>query len=189
MENENNGVQGMPQGATPESEAQAAPEAVQQVAPEVAQTTPQPQPQPTPVSGAVPPEKPEKKGNGLVKGLIIGGIIFVLVAAIAVAAIIYFVTRPKTIDISKYVDVTFDGADGYGTADVDIDDALLKDIKSAMKDKGTYSEHKFDKVLDSFYDYEVDPDSELSNGDKVKVKFDISKDKFKDYGIVFKNIT
>ena len=44
MENENNGVQGMPQGATPESEAQAAPEAVQQVAPEVAQTTPQPQP-------------------------------------------------------------------------------------------------------------------------------------------------
>ena len=58
-----------------------------------------------------------------------------------------------------------------------------------MKDKGTYSEHKFDKVLDSFYDYEVDPDSELSNGDKVKVKFDISKDKFKDYGIVFKNTT
>ena len=133
MENENNGVQEMPQGATPESEAQVAPEAVQQaqeavqqVAPEVAQTTPQPQP--TPVSGAVPPEKPQKKGNGLVKGLIIGGIIFVLVAAIAVAAIIYFVTRPKTIDISKYVDVTFDGADGYGTADVDIDDALLKDI-------------------------------------------------------------
>ena len=190
MENENNGVQGMPQGATPESEAQAAPEVAQQAAPEATQAAQAtPQPQPTPVSGAVPPEKPQKKGNGLVKGLIIGGIIFVLVAAIAVAAIIYFVTRPKTIDISKYVDVTFDGADGYGTADVDIDDALLKDIKSAMKDKGTYSEHKFDKVLDSFYDYEVDPDSELSNGDKVKVKFDLSKDKFKDYGIVFKNTT
>ena len=57
MENENNGVQGMPQGATPESEAQAAPEAVQQAQEAVQQVAPEVEQQAAPEAAQATPRQ------------------------------------------------------------------------------------------------------------------------------------
>ena len=139
--------------------------------------------------------KPAKKSHkGLIIGLICGGV--ALLAAI-IGIVLFIVLSgggTEDVDLSKYFKVTFEGADGYGEATVDFDETkLYKDMCEASK--------KFDKIYSgsgnvsdkarSNYrkmkdiDYYLDKDSELSNGDKVKLKVEFDNEAANDLGINF----
>ena len=105
----------------PVPEPTPAPEPVPAPAP-----VPEPAPEPTP---APAPEK--KKGR---TGLIVGIAAAVLLAAAAV--LYFFVLRPRSaeVDPGRYLEVTFDGADGSGRAWVSLDwEGFIEEIARAKK--------------------------------------------------------
>ena len=104
-------------------------------------------------------------------------VIFVGIAAIAVIfmAIILVVTHKKKINLNDYVTVVFEGYDSFGTASVDFDyDKLYKTLKDADS-----------KAVCNDLSWELDKDSELSNGDTVTLSFSFDNDTAKKYGIKF----
>lgn len=104
--------------------------------------------------------KDKKKGK---KVAIITAIVAVLVA---VCLIVYFAVFAKTtLDMSKYFELSYDGYNGYATVEGKLKE---KDLKKAIKDSSVA--RRFIKKLN----YEIKNDEDLSNGDKVEVKFNIS---------------
>lgn len=82
----------------------------------------------------------EKESGSNRKGVfIIGGII--IAAIIAVIVLISTADHTETIDLNKYVSITTDGYDGYGTAQYELDtDALCSEFISKYKLKERDSE-------------------------------------------------
>lgn len=131
-------------------------------------------------------------GAGLSKRM--KAIIAGAVGCIVLGAGVYMVTAaPKTIDMNKYLEVTFDGYDGYGTASKEVDWEKLKaDYSGKIKYKrstkkafnaayGDYTdgadmEDLVDPVdiIEASVDPEFETDSrKLSNGDKVEISWDV----------------
>ena len=116
----------------------------------------------------------------------------VVVAIIAVIAIVIGVSNSKkTVDLSDYYTVTFDGADSAGTATVECEETALY---NALTDAGgskilsatasSYYEPQYD-IIDSI-EVKVSPNEDLSNGDEVTVTYTYSEATAKQYGIKLK---
>ena len=106
---------------------------------------------------------PKKKGTAKLAIIIILAICLI----VGIATAVYFLFfSAKTIDMEKYIKVTYDGYDGYATATVELDKA----IKDEFEDSSTFKSFKKKVEL------EITSDNyDLKNGDTLKVKVDISK--------------
>lgn len=146
-----------------------------------------------PHAKASDPSSPKKsKSSGLSKRVkaIVAGVAGCVILGVGV----YMVTAaPKTIDMNKYLDVSFDGYDGYGTASKEVDwDKLKSDYSGKIKYKkstkkafhAAYGDYADGADMEDLVDpvdiieASVDPTFEtdsrkLSNGDKVEVSWDV----------------
>lgn len=106
-------------------------------------------------------EKTKKKGT--FKKILIIFLVCAIIGA-ALSAVYFLFLRKTEIDLEKYLKVTYDGYDGFATASVDFD----RSLKDCFDDSSVYK--KFKKKAE----IEIDNNSDLKNGDTIKVKVDIS---------------
>ena len=111
-------------------------------------------------------------------GLIIALVIIIIAAA--VGGFFFYQGKIKTVDVNlnDYIgkkDVIFKGEDGSGTASVDTK-AVKKKIKKEY-DEGFISKMQLERVMNSIENLKLYPtlDSDLTNGDKIKVEAEFSK--------------
>ncbi|MBQ8995114.1 MAG: hypothetical protein IJ091_04810 [Oscillospiraceae bacterium] len=108
------------------------------------------------------------------KYLIIG-----LAALACIAAVFALISNMgKTVDLGKYVVVTYDGYDEYGTATASLDwEALFKkygdNITYTRKAKGMAQKTSAMEYLMTVVSYKVDKTSDLSNGEEIHVTFTV----------------
>jgi hypothetical protein len=117
-----------------------------------------------------------------------------IIAAAVVAAlvIIFIVTRPPKIKLSKYMDIDVKGYNGYGTATASFDDkAFEKDFKGKIKFTSEGKKEVDDNlgelsdllgvgkngnmemmIIEEAFNGKLSKDSKLSNGDKLTYKWD-----------------
>lgn len=120
--------------------------------------------------------KPKKKfGKKTILGIVVA-------CVVAIAGIIfYFISTTSPVDLSQYIIVTYDGYNGYGLANVDIDwdsarekygNSIKFNDKASQDTFGIFSSQSnvFD-VLEYSFNVEVEPSTELSNGDTVTVSW------------------
>ncbi|MCR5690795.1 MAG: zinc ribbon domain-containing protein [Eubacterium sp.] len=127
--------------------------------------------------------------------LIIGIVAFVLIAALV--TLFFIVTHKKKIDLSEYTTVTFEGYNGYGTADVDLDEDAIATI--LLDEKGIKIED-YKNVFSALSDTEdllpiysamealdcsIDKTENLKNGDTVTVTYTFNNDLAKKCGVKF----
>ena len=134
---------------------------------------------PQPSAENAPATKAKKKINA---GMII------LVAACLFALLFGGVSisnARRTIDLNKFTTVSFEGFDGYGSADVTIDwDAIEEQYgerislnKKAKDYLGGWAEfYEPVEALQLFVDYSLDKRRDLSNGDTVALTYEIDED-------------
>lgn len=125
--------------------------------------------------------------------IFLGGIIVAIVVVIVLLCTLF---GTPTINMNKYTTVTYDGYDGYGTANVEIDwDKLTKDCKGKLK-YTSKANKQFNAVGESLgfngnmedvadptsiiqmavsASIDNDDNGSLSNGDKVDIKYDVSE--------------
>ncbi|MCH5267311.1 MAG: zinc-ribbon domain-containing protein [Lachnospiraceae bacterium] len=137
-------------------------------------------------------------------GIIVAGVI-VLIAVIALIS-----NRSETIDLTKYVELKYEGYEGYGTAAIewnekkfikaigeavgadanDFYDAVvdfdMKDLEKAIDDDDIDAEDLMEMIYEIYEDAKLDKESELKNGDTVTVTFKYDNEDAKDFGIKFK---
>ncbi len=89
------------------------------------------------------------------------------------------------VDLTQYIDVTVDGKDGEGTADITIDtESLLSDLMSNPDNKSFFK--KNEKKVESFTEsitVNFDKDTKLSNGDELVFEVEYDEDLAKDLKI------
>lgn len=111
-------------------------------------------------------EKPPKKKMGTFKKSIIAILIIVIVCAIG--SLIYFLGfAPRTIDLSQYIVLDYEGFDGRATATASVNEEALNEY---LKDDDLAKKFA-DRIEEnlSLSEYE-----DLSNGDEIEAKVDIS---------------
>ena len=190
-----------PQTAQAQNAQGAQPQAAQSA--QAQQTTAQPGVQPAPQAGqgggtVYGQAKPSRIPDGMLPKIIAGAGAAVVVL---VLIIVLAVTHKTTIKLEDYTTVTFNGYDGYGTAEVSLDyDKMTQVIAKKGKFKGIARTQNdtLNDLADSITDavgpsslaysvsYDIDKDSSLSNGDKVKVVFSYDNDIAKKFKIKFK---
>ena len=118
----------------------------------------------------------------------------ILIFAVVMIGIIFFVTRENTIDLNSYLSVEFNGVDTKGKANLIVDSERLEiDIFKAIGGKVDGSEIennielnlKMNTLIDS-YDFYLDKQEDLANGDIVTVDAAINNDFAKENNFVFK---
>ena len=117
-----------------------------------------------------------------------------IIAVVAILAVVLFVNRRKTIDLNKYFTASFEGYNGQGEAYAELDksDRLLSDLFDAAgysKDsKGDSKEDEiFEKMIMSVIDSaHFEQNSDLKNGDKIKISYSYDNKLAKKYHIRFK---
>ncbi len=104
-------------------------------------------------------------------------IIAVVAAAVVIVALVVGVSASRRINLNKYVEVTFEGYDGYGTANVTMDwDALSSKYDKRIKvdDSGWgWFYGSFSEIVNDCTYMSVDPQYDLSNGDEVTISWDV----------------
>lgn len=131
--------------------------------------------------------------NKKVIGIAVGAV------ALVVVALILFATKKTTVNLNKYITVSFSGYDTLGRASYDFDTvAFRKDYKDKIKIKAKGKELKELKELEELYsllsndDYcdiflslcvegSLDNNKDLTNGDKVEYKWNCNDDFAKEY--------
>ena len=131
--------------------------------------------------------------------------ILIAILCIAVAAIFLMMSLSggKSIDMEDYVTVSYSGTDGTGTAAVDVDyDGMYEQLltrerrqqmeyitgsQDVIKSAAKYMDGNWQLI--QAMKYTVEPDSGLSNGDKVTVTFAADKDTLSDLGVKMKHPT
>lgn len=100
-----------------------------------------------------------------------------LVAAIAGTMLAFTGCGGKSVDLNEYVNVEFDGYDGYGNARASIDYSKLEDAlgAAASDDASTFDVISIEMLAEG----ELDKTTGLSNGDTVKYVWNISDDSAK----------
>ncbi|MDY3773563.1 MAG: hypothetical protein SO023_00440 [Eubacterium sp.] len=120
------------------------------------------------------------KRNGI---MVIAGIVLI------VAAAIYVITRPVTLDLKDYLQYEMEGFDGKASIYVSLDeDTLAEDMLHAAEKKGKSTQYVYYSLLDDMpVGIKASPNENLKNGDKVKVTYLFDDKKLKEkYGIKFK---
>lgn len=150
-------------------------------------------------------EKESKKINGMdvekIKNLFqhISKKAYIAAAAvivILVAIVIVVANNSKKINVYDYVDVEFNGYNSVGTASVNVDTEklvveILKKNKiktQSIDDLSASNYNKAQKILKNINDskmfsYELDKKEKLSNGDEIKIKFNIDKNILKEWNV------
>ena len=144
------------------------------------------------------PQKPKKKLSKKVVGMIAGGVT-ALIAIIV--TIIIIAVQPKKINLEDYVEISCNGYNGYGTAQVYLDSTSLyskileangknnkydslsglsSSIKNAAEIEDAVSKIKLKVKSDT---------SNLSNGDTIKVSISYDNDAAKKVKVKFKGDT
>lgn len=139
------------------------------------------------------PKDPAKKK----KGIMIAVLIIIIIAVIAAIIVYFTVFHRKTIDLADYIDVKYytdnsssyyyDDTDtpaynGYTTAQVSLDEDKLKDLLD--------SKRKAEKFIEkATLTVENDNNGNLSNGDTLEIKIDISNNYLKDEKLKLKDDT
>ena len=72
--------------------------------------------------------------------------------------------KQKVLDVNKYLNISFEGYDGYGTMDCIFDNSKIDDDKELLPEDFSY----YTMVYDLF---SIDETSGLSNGDTVKISW------------------
>ena len=147
-------------------------------------------------ANAIMPSKQQKKMSKKTITIIV--LCVVALIALIIGAVILN-KRAHTVNLNDYVEVSFEGFDGYGTAEVSIDyDSIVDDYCDKFKeDKISRDMEKLDYYEREYYDYlDLDPESiliyfcinvdvskqtNLSNGDTVKYSWDVNKKKLEKY--------
>lgn len=118
---------------------------------------------------------------------------FAVIALLLILAFNLFIHRRKTIDLTKYATVEFNGSNGYGTAVLNWDsDKLTNDISKAIGyDKASTAKKEkyanlFISILDISMNSKLDKNSDLSNGDKVTLCLPYDNADLKQYRLRFK---
>lgn len=145
------------------------------------------------------PKTPKKPINKKILAIAIGGGCAVLLILIAI--IVLVVTHKKTLDLQDYTKVSFEGYNGYGIATIDFDRDKFMDDVEEYGDVDDVDTDDIDDIEDwaelltdsaDAYDaindisYELDKSDKLSNGDKVKVKYEFDNEKAAEIGLKFK---
>ena len=116
--------------------------------------------------------------------IIIGAAAVVVVVAIIV--IVNILNRPPTVNLDDYIIVDFTGTDGYGNASVSFNKGKFEDdwadkLQFTGAQGQDYYYNAADYLSSALYGcYSLDKSSNLSNGNKVKIKWDISNSKKED---------
>lgn len=131
------------------------------------------------------------------KRYLIGGVAGIAVVVLAIILAVVISAMPKKVNVSKCMEVTVEGFDEHGYANVEfsMDDfarACLKAKGVNLKAGQSYYEgwsRKFQTVsietLMGLVQYEIDNQEDLSNGDTVVVKIKFDNEKAKKYGLKF----
>ena len=100
------------------------------------------------------------KRNGI---MVIAGIVLI------VAAAIYVITRPVTLDLKDYLQYEMEGFDGKASIYVSLDeDTLAEDMLHAAEKKGKSTQYVYYSLLDDMpVGIKASPNENLKNGDKV----------------------
>lgn len=114
-------------------------------------------------------------------------------AAVAAVLLIFVLGGSKSVDLNKYITVTYNGVDTVGTADAEFDyNAFIKDNRSRIKfTKQAKREaqmlgYKDTDAADLLYQayiagyYYIDPSDHLSNGDTVTLSWSFSDEDIQD---------
>ena len=140
----------------------------------------------------VKPRKPLDKKMLTIIGAAAAAVVVIIVALVII------LNLNKKIDLADYTKVTFDGYNTAGKAEIVFDQEKfmedLEDKAKGLKDASDYD--SIDDLLDSVKDlsgyqdfmnveYKLDKDSDLKNGDVVKVKFTFNNDAADEYGITY----
>ena len=182
---------------TPAAEQTAAPVVEETVIPEAApipqgeaipQGAPVPQGAPIPQGAPVQPNSGDKKKvNGKLIGIIAGAAVAVIAIIVAVILIVNHNKKVKeqkeleerrTINYFDYVSVTFEGYDGYGEMNIEVDtEGLIDRMYKGMGKKRETASMEISNKIDSLrYSIELDKGdyADLSNGDTVvlQLKYD-----------------
>ena len=104
--------------------------------------------------------KDEKKKRNLIIAAVIAGVLIVGIGGFSV----YQANKKTPVDLVSACNVTFDGYDGYGTAEFSCEN------QDDLEDNSSLNE-----FLDSV-SYSLSKDSDLSNGDKVKLEAEYSQE-------------
>lgn len=109
-------------------------------------------------------------------------LIFVGIAVLAVimGLALFISTMKKTIKLSDYYEVTYEGGNGYGKAHVHIKydelEAAICEIKDISYDGISY--WNVVEAVEGYIEAEISPQENLKNGDNIEVTFDIPNEKF-----------
>lgn len=141
-----------------ENEICTCPEAQAEAAAGMKQTPPEPSKAPQPPKGGAAAPAP----SGFVKKLLP---LVVIVAVIAVLAFVVILNGKTTIDMKDYLQVSYDGMNTVGTADVDVDWMSLDE--KALANSGNFLGDSI--LLEAAMNVEATPTEGLSNGDTVTV--------------------
>lgn len=129
------------------------------------------------------------------KKVLFGGI---AAAVVLLIVIITVVNMRKTVDVSKYLEVEYEGYNGYGTVNVELNDEFEDKINSIAKKGNKKSKSEFEDwfgdeitaadMIEEYLDWDVDPNENLSNGDTITVTIDLedAKEVAEEYGIKLK---
>lgn len=144
--------------------------------------TPAPVPNAAPASQGIPAYAPQaavpapagpggvKKNN---KALIFGGIGLGVLIIGAFIAIVLILNLSNRIDLTKYIDVTVDGYNGYGRVTYEIDTEKMLNEIYKVDSIGELSSAKDIQTLSQLSNVTFDVDGSIknvSNGDKVTIK-------------------
>ena len=142
----------------------------QQVPP--AQPYVQPQGQQIPPKPAAPAKKKKK---WLIPVIIVGAVTLLLVGALIFLILFVFKNQKVTVDFNNYLDVTFEGYDGYGEADWTLDE---QSFREDFGDKLKWTKKGFDTdpvevVLNSAYP-SLSEVFDLKNGDIIDIVWELN---------------
>ncbi|MCR5580181.1 MAG: zinc ribbon domain-containing protein [Pseudobutyrivibrio sp.] len=164
------------------------------------QSAPEVAPGFTPEQGAAPAAPKISLGERIKKVPVIAWIIIAVVIVAAIVGGVFLYKASHTINVNDYITVEFDGYDTMGTATVELDETFWEDLyeKANFKDKKKlekdddfgfyYTEGDYmQDELSGKIRYEVDPSTELSNGDEVTVSWKVkTKSIKKKFGVTIK---
>lgn len=155
--------------------------------------------QPMPFNGQLPPNTQQSGKNfKLTKKMIYA----IAGGGVALVALIIFIIvmalQPKKINLEDYVKISYDGYDGYATADVYLDEtSLYKDILEANGESMSYSSwsdiasgiknaSEIEKAVRKIKLKVKADDGNISNGDTIKVTLSYDNDAAKECKVKFK---
>ena len=130
------------------------------------------------------------RAHKILAGKTIAGAAIVIVLVLFV---LFLTGSRKSIDLNKYVDVSFSGYNGYGTASVLFDrERFYQDNSGKLKFKNANSVTRYmdpvEMVLYTCIDGHLNENKQLSNGDRVVYSWNCQDEEAKElYGVTLKH--